>query len=226
MSLLLPAFVGRRDPSWRTKTVVGLSAAAAIGVSMYLLRTLMPPPAPEWSPSAQFQHLVTHPLALPTVMVNTFVMQGRRLAGTVVGHVGWIDTPMPDRFVSVAFVVLAFATVAPGNRGSLAKPALLAAATVLALVTLTCFALYLTWTPVRQATVDGLQGRYFLTVLPLAAWLVPAYGPRIRRALALCWVPVLAFPMATLCVLPDVIMRRYYGSWPVMAESLQVLLLP
>jgi hypothetical protein len=30
----------------------------------------------------------------------------------------------------------------------------------------------------------------------------------------------------TLAVLPGVIMERYYGSWPVMAASLKLLLLP
>jgi hypothetical protein len=37
---------------------------------------------------------------------------------------------------------------------------------------------------------------------------------------------VLLFPVLTLAALPGVIMERYYGSWPVMAESLRALLLP
>ena len=40
------------------------------------------------------------------------------------------------------------------------------------------------------------------------------------------WYPVLLFPLVTLAVLPGVIMERYYGSWPVLADSLRVLLLP
>jgi uncharacterized membrane protein len=108
----------------------------------------------------------------------------------------------------------------------LLRPALLATVTLSALVATTCFALYLSWTPVDQPTINGLQGRYILPVLPLFAWLVPDPGPRLERVTALAWYPVLIFPVVTLAVLPGVIMERYYGSWQVMAASLKLLLLP
>jgi uncharacterized membrane protein len=78
----------------------------------------------------------------------------------------------------------------------------------------------------RQATINGLQGRYLLPVLPLLAWPIPGYGRRLERVLALTWYPVLLFPIVTLAVLPGAIMDRYYGSWPLMASSLRALLLP
>jgi uncharacterized membrane protein len=86
-------------------------------------------------------------------------------------------------------------------------------------------ALYVSWSPVGAPQIYGMQGRYMLPVLPLLAWTVPEYGPRRERVFGVaCW-PVLLFPLVTLAVLPGVIMERFYGSWPLMAESLKALLL-
>jgi len=95
-----------------------------------------------------------------------------------------------------------------------------------ALVATTCFALYLSWTPVESATINGIQGRYILPVLPLFAWLLPDREPALERVTTLAWYPVLVFPVVHARVLPGVIMERYYGSWQVMAASLKLLLLP
>jgi uncharacterized membrane protein len=36
--------------------------------------------------------------------------------------------------------------------------------------------LYVSWTPTGKMTVDGLQGRYMLAVLPLPGWIAPPAG--------------------------------------------------
>jgi len=225
LALLAPAFVGWRDPVWRQKALVALLAAAPIAIWMRLLKTLMPPAPPGSSASLQFEHLITHPLALPTVMAQTLIRDRQWLWETVIGRLGWLDTTMPGWYYIAATVVLAIALIAPGNRGPSLRPAVLGIVTLLGLLTLTCFALYLSWTPVDKPWIDGLQGRYMLPVLPLVAWLVPSYSPRLEKALALTWWPVLLFPIVTLAILPGVIMERYYGSWQVMAASLRALLL-
>jgi uncharacterized membrane protein len=43
---------------------------------------------------------------------------------------------------------------------------------------------YLIWTPVGLGTVLGVTGRYFLPILPLAAFLVPQIPVQLRRALS------------------------------------------
>ena len=116
--------------------------------------------------------------------------------------------------------------VAPGNRGAWLRPALLAVVTIIAFVVALCGALYVSWTPVAAQRVEGLQGRYFLPILPLLAWAVPEDGRRLERLQELAWYPVLLFPLVTLAVLPGVIVERYYGSWSMLAETLPALLLP
>jgi uncharacterized membrane protein len=226
LALLSPAFIGRHDPRWRGKVAVTVAAVAVIAAWMYLLRSLMPPVPSDWSVSGQFDYLLASPLALPTVMVQTFAYQPWFLLSSVIGRLGWLDAPMPDWFIALGCLGLVVALVAPGNRGNALLPGLLGVMTFLALLTATCFALYLSWTPVAKPTIDGLQGRYILPILPLLGWAIPAYGPRLERALLPAWALVLAFPIVTLATLPSVIMERYYGSWQIMAESLKVLILP
>jgi uncharacterized membrane protein len=224
--LLAPAFVTWNDPGGRRKALVAALAAVLVAIWMRLLATLMPPVPPNLSAATQFAHLLEHPLVLPTVIAKSLIGDRGWLWETVIGRLGWVDAPMPGWYYTAASVILAFALVASRNRGPLLRPALLAIVTLSALVATTCFALYLSWTPVDQPTINGLQGRYILPVLPLFAWLLPDREPRLERVTTLAWYPVLVFPVVTLAVLPGVIMERYYGSWQVMAASLKLLLLP
>lgn len=225
LAFLAPAFVGRRDPAWRSKGLIAAVAVVTVIFWMRILSGLTPPMPPELSVSGQFQRLLGDPLLLPAVMMNSFAKDGLWLLKTVVGYLGWTDTLMPNWYYLTAAGALVVAMIAPGNRGPVLWPGTLALLTFGALLTALCAALYMTWTPLGQATINGMQGRYILQVLPLLAWVVPECGPRLERVLAPTWYPVLLFPLITLAVTPVVIMERYYGSWPVMAESLKALLL-
>ena len=226
LSLLSPIFVAQHDPRWRGKAAIAVISLAVIIAWFVLLRSLLPPVPADLSVSAQFHYLLSNPLALPTVMLQSFASQGWFLAGSVIGRLGWLDTPLPDWFLELGCLGLLLALIAPGNRGSALLPGLVGAATVLALLTATCFALYLSWTPVAYATINGLQGRYILPVLPLLGWAIPAYGPRLECALMPAWAFVVAFPIVTLATLPPTIMERYYGSWEVMTAAVKALYLP
>jgi uncharacterized membrane protein len=229
LALLAPAFATRNDLAWKDagghrKAIIAALAAVLVAVWMRVLATLMPPEPANHSAAIQFAHLLEHPFALPTVIAKSLIGDRGWLWETMIGRLGWVDAPMPGWYYTTASVILAFALVASRNRGPLLRPALLAIVTLSALVATTCFALYLSWTPVDQPTINGLQGRYILPMLPLFAWLLPDREPRLERVTALAWYPVLVFPVVTLAVLPGVIMERYYGSWQVMAASLKLLL--
>jgi hypothetical protein len=225
LALLAPAFVRWRDPQWRTKLPIAAVAAVLVLIWMRLLVRLVPPVPSDQSAALQASHLIAHPFALVAVMANTFIANHEWLWRTVIGHLGWTDAPMPAWYYMAATIAFVFAVIAPGNRGPILRPALLAIVTLAGLITATCLVLYLSWTPVDSPRINGLQGRYILPVLPLVGWLAPAYRPRLEQTLARAWYPVLIFPVVTLAALPSVIMERYYGSWPLMAECLRLLLL-
>jgi uncharacterized membrane protein len=193
---------------------------------MFVIARLMPRWPEGVSVAGQFDHLLAHPFSLPAAMAYTASARGMEVLRSAVGIMGWVDTPMPPWYFWAAAIVLAFAVVAPGNRGAWPRPALLAMVTIIAFVMALCGALYVSWTPVAAQRIEGLQGRYFLPILPLLAWAVPEDGRRLERLQELAWYPVLLFPLVTLAVLPGVIVERYYGSWSMLAETLPALLLP
>ncbi len=225
LAFLAPAFVGLRDPAWRSKGLIGAVAVGTVILWMRILSGLIPPVPPELSVPGQFHRLLADPLLLPAVMINSFAHDGVWLLKTVIGYLGYIDAPMPHWYYRAAAGALVMALIAPRNRGPVLWPGTLALLTFVALLTALCAALYITWTSLGRATINGLQGRYILGVLPLLAWPIPDCGPRLERVLELAWYPILLFPLMTLAVTPVVIMERYYGSWTVMAESLKTLLL-
>ena len=230
LAFLAPAFLGRRDPDWGSKGLIAAVVVVAVICWMRILSDLTPPVSPNYSLSGQTQRLLADPLILPAVMMNYFANHAVWLSETVIGYLGWTDTPMPTWYYLTAIGALVMATIAPNNhdhdhnRGPILWAGALALLTFGALLTAVSLALYITWTPVGGVTILGMQGRYFLPVLPLLAWVVPEYGPRLDRMLAPTWYGVLLFPLISLAVTPVIIMERYYGSWLVMTQSLKALL--
>lgn len=224
LALLTPAFLGRRDSGWTLKVVIGAAAVIAVIIWMRILSGLTPEPGPGSSLSGQFRLMLANPLLLPKVMINTCARSGDWLARTVVGYLGWTDAIMPSWFYRTAGFTLFLALIAPGNHGPALWPGALGLVTVAGLITLFSAALYITWTPVGQGWINGLQGRYILPVLPLLAWGTPEWGVDVERVLAPGWYSVVFFPLVTMAVTPLVIMGRYYGSWQAMTQSVHTLL--
>jgi uncharacterized membrane protein len=225
-ALLWLGLITQSDAALRAKLAIAAAGIAAIAVWMKVLSGLTPPIPPELSYARQTWLILENPLWLPTVIMNNFAMQGPWLLKTVVGCLGWLDTLMPNWYYMIAAAALAMAVLAPGNKGPTLWPALLALTIFVTLFLVVCAALYISWTPVGQATINTMQGRYMLPALPLLGWIVPRYGPRLTTLLSPTWWPVVLFPPVTLTVTPWVIMERYYGSWQVMGASLRALLVP
>jgi hypothetical protein len=225
LAFLAPAFVTRGDSAWKFKGLLAAAAIVIVILWMRILSGLTPPVPSDESISGQLHRVVAEPFLLPTVMWTTFARNGAWLLKTMIGYLGWADAVMPGWYYQTAEGALVMALIAPGNRGPSLWPGSLGLLTIAALVTATSLALYLTWTALGADTINGLQGRYILPVLPLLAWGVPAYVPGIKRWLMPAWYPVLLFPLMTLAVTPSVIMERYYGGWTIMADALKALLL-
>jgi uncharacterized membrane protein len=175
--------------------------------------------------SGQLRAIFDSPLLLPTVVANSVRENGSWLFETLVGRLGWLDTPLPPRYYTVAVGVLICAWLASGNRPPYLFPALIGPAVLVAALLAIGAALYASWTPMGKVTLDGLQGRYVLPFLPLIAWATPGWGRTLTKALSPAWVVVIAFPLVSIAVLPGAIMARYYGSWSEMEAVLRTLFL-
>jgi uncharacterized membrane protein len=132
-----------------------------------------------------------------------------------IGWLGWLDTELPPAYYATAQAMLGVAAVAAmlglrGKRISVGSRMIIAAALLLAAAGL--FAIeYLTWTAVGHATVEYVQGRYFLPLALVGAALLPALGDtrwaRLHNALVLV---VLVFPVVSLAVVMHTVVLRYY----------------
>jgi len=216
-------YFGMTDKHWRPKVLIAVLGVVLIATWLVLLPKLMPEEPSGASISGQLVRILEQPLLLPTVLFNTLHESKFWLFETLVGRLGWLDTPLPRWFIWTAAGVLLCAWLAPGNRPPWFLPAAVGLLTFAAALVNTAAALYASWTPMGKMTIDGAQGRYLLPVLPLLAFMAPSYGPRLARLLSPVWVIVVALPLAAMAVLPAAVMERYYGSWSNMRAVLQIL---
>jgi len=216
-------YFGMQDKHWRPKLMIAVVGVVLIIAWLVLLPKLMPEEPSGASVSGQLVRIIKQPLLLPTVLFNTLRESKFWLFETLVGRLGWLDTPLPHWFVWTTAGVLVCAWGAPGNRPPWLFPAAVGLITFGAILMNTAAALYASWTPMGKMTIDGAQGRYLLPVLPLLAFMAPSYGPQLARLASPAWVAVLTLPLVSMATLPAAIMERYYGSWTNMRAVLNIL---
>jgi uncharacterized membrane protein len=120
-------------------------------------------------PHAQVRHVLAHPFEFVALVVNTYVTTAVHLAHSVVGVLGWNDTPMPRWFYS-AFGAMLLGACFLRSRGQpkfdwLGAGWLVASA--VGVFGLVAAGLYAQWNPPgSRELIDGLTGRYLYPVLP------------------------------------------------------------
>ena len=163
--------------------------------------------------TAQLAYLLAHPFAVPTIALDTLRAHAIEYAIMFVGALGSLDVLLPKLYYVVAGLILAAALIADltgppatsaGARGLLLLVLLVAAALIFA-------SQYLIWTAVGATVIEGVQGRYFLPLLPAAALLIGGLLPPAPRLRATAWTLVAGFPLVTAMVVPVAVWARYYG---------------
>jgi hypothetical protein len=200
------AFAGRLLAVGVTLGVVGLwfALTRAPALSMHLMEGD--------SFAGQLAYLLAHPLEIARVPARTLIWNAGFCLKTFIGMLGWLDTEMPATYYPMAGLWLFAALLADMGTGRpLSRLArCLGAAAAISNAAAILGLLYLSFTPVAQPVIYGVQGRYFLAVAPLLAWLLPGLGDRDGRALSGAWPVVAYFPLVTLWFLPVTILERYY----------------
>jgi hypothetical protein len=166
-------------------------------------------------PAAQLARLGADPWLLVTASWNAIAQFWPRYLEGFIGRLGTDTVPLPPAYHSAAWAMLGIAAVAAmlGLRGDrindISRPVV--AALVLGSVVGLFATEYLIWTVPGGAVVDGIQGRYFLPLVLVAAPLLPALGTArwssLRGALTLV---VAAFPVVSLTVSMNAVIQRFY----------------
>jgi hypothetical protein len=139
-------------------------------------------PAERFDLTAKLWFMLANPLHFFGAMIST-LDNWRELSRALIGILGWGDTPLQGWVYPVLGVMLGTTFMArleldPAARRRAAIVAGLGAVGYFVLVFLI---FYLTWTPIDEPKVWGVQGRYFVMMLPLAAICVAALVDRAPR---------------------------------------------
>jgi len=162
------------------------------------------------NPSAQLILLGAAPWKVWRIALATYAQQHSFIMESFIGRLGWLDVELPVWVHVVAVASLLLAVLVSARPYVIWQRQALVRAVDLG-VALTSSALvfaveYVTWTPVGQDVVEGVQGRYFLPVMLLLCASVP-------RRTTLPRVFCLLLPISTAAILGGVfwaVVERYY----------------
>lgn len=175
----------------RTHAVlIGVPLGATIGWFLFT-RSAMTTPINGTHPSVQMSLLVHRPIDFLQALVRTLDI-ARIIAYSIeaVGVFGWLTVLLRPAVVYVLplvgfALIWIFGSRGRANRDTRQGIWYLALALISAMLIMT--AMYVTWTPAGSGTIQGVQGRYFIPILPLAGMglmeLLPA-----RRTARPAWV--------------------------------------
>jgi hypothetical protein len=190
-------------------TAAALAAAAlpTLGWAAVLHAAREPAVVPGADPVAQLQFVLGHPFAFLAAVGDTVAGLWDRWLEGMVGNLGHFDVEIPK--AATALGLAAVAASASLERGALAPGRRLLLLGAFLATSLALFAMaYLGWTPVGAERIPGVQGRYFLLVLPFALVALPRL-PRVpERGLALAVVAALGLVLTTSAV---AMLRTYYA---------------
>ncbi len=119
----------------------------------------------------KLRYMLHEPLHFPSLVIATLELEWRALWRQLIGILGWLDVPLAGWVYPTLTGVLAVAMFEPvgldaKTRARLAFSCALAVS-VYALAVFLIF--YIKWTPLDAPEIWGIQGRYFLVVLPACA---------------------------------------------------------
>lgn len=127
-----------------------------------------PNPAIAGSPFGRLLEAITSPIDTLTLFARTILHKWEFYWRSMVGILGWLDTPLESgTYVGAAAVLVAalVGDMVEKNETSIWVKVLLFC-TALAYCAGTLLLLWATWTDPASATIEGVQGRYFLPLLP------------------------------------------------------------
>ena len=189
------AFVGKD----RTRGLLIQLAIAAVPIAMTIIwlhavSGLVTPVKPGTGVAAQIHHVLAHPLFFLAAVAHGFIWN-KFYYFSLIGTLGWLTITLPAISYILPAVAFLIAVSARQRQVQAVPVRILAWWSMLAggCVLLVMLALYCYWTRVAAIMVDGIQGRYFIPVVPFFAVILAGLATRMNWTLsamrAWVWVP-------------------------------------
>jgi uncharacterized membrane protein len=130
-------------------------------------------------------YMIEHPLHFPTLLMGNVQQDLYPLWRQLIGILGWLDLALQPWVYPTASILLVatFFARLELDRGTRRRIALLSAISVGGYVLAVFLVFYVGWTPLEVDRIEGVQGRYFIVLLPAIAMAVAAtvdWGPSQR----------------------------------------------
>lgn len=167
--LAMPFFWSLRNRNWKA-LLPGIAILALVLVWQYHVSAVFsnPNPAVTGSPIARLIETILSPIEAVSLLIRTFQAKADFYWHSMVGILGWLDTPLLPGTYWFAGWLLALALLsdilAAPRPGPSARLSI--AVTGVAYVVGSMLLLWVTWTPLGNPVIEGVQGRYFLPLLP------------------------------------------------------------
>ena len=169
------ALMARRATVW-------IACALALAITTLLLHqtSYAHRPGVMVDPSAQLRVIVEAPFRFIGIVIVDYLRHAPRYAEGLVGRLGMLDVPLPRIVIGMLIATLIAVALTNELRLTATERALAGLSIALSML-LISVSQYLIWTPPGAGYIDGMQGRYFLPLLPLA---MAAAGGTLRRRIA------------------------------------------
>ena len=160
---------------------------------------------------AQTEYVRQYPLRFMSTTVRTYLTDEQpRTYKNLFGNFIWDTAPIPLIFMFLGITILTISSFTASPReiqnlrfSPLVKVVLLSIFILIS--TLISYALYVYFTPLRERTILGIQGRYFIPLLPLILVMLhnplPHRSDRIPKFIILCGI--IALLLCSTVVLVD-----------------------
>lgn len=152
---------------------VGILSVAAVRITTMVMYISRQENTLSYAAQAGYtvSELLTMPMAVIRLLYNTFWSLGDFYFVTMMGgSLGWLNIGVSGIWITTLFVILLLSVQTVAKEKilfTIGKKALIGSV-IIGVVGALMAVFLLTWTPVGSKEIQGVQGRYFLPVLPLA----------------------------------------------------------
>lgn len=171
MFFILPRKIIGSDKEYtRTIILFILLVASSFLIWSHFVKFLYIPLQTYVNPNDQIAYIAQHPFWYMRFILSQAMAWFSSIdSRSIIGHLGWLDVPLPGWVVSSYKIILILTFIMEAKTIKIFNfIQRLLLGTILVLSILFIFTvMYLTWNPIGSGTIEGIQGRYFIPLLPL-----------------------------------------------------------